>query len=179
MNIWYGTKLLSALFCNSFHWWKTGLVGLWCLTPLSTIFQLYRGGKMEGWKYFNFSFLFYTDNRIWVFDCVLIHIDYIYTEYYMSKSVSHAVSTPEPYITPRATRGNIGFSGWYGMWYRFWHVIFSMHLYNYRTVLVNVLRTQGGLDHYTTSELTIDVWCGQQCHSRWHLIIIIIISIRI
>ena len=78
MNIWYGTKLLSALFCNSFHWWKTGLVGLWCLTPLSTIFQLYRGGKMEDWKYFKFSFLFHIDNRIWVFDCVLIHIDYIF-----------------------------------------------------------------------------------------------------
>ena len=31
-------------------------------------------------------------------------------EYYMSKSVSHAVSTQEPYITPRATgpRGDIG-----------------------------------------------------------------------
>ena len=27
----------------------------------------------------------------------------VYTEYYMSKSVSHAVSTREPYITPRAT----------------------------------------------------------------------------
>ena len=34
----------------------------------------------------------------------------INTEYYMSKSVSHAVSTPEPYITPRATgpRGDLG-----------------------------------------------------------------------
>jgi hypothetical protein len=34
----------------------------------------------------------------------------IYTEYYMSKSVSHAVSTQEPYITPRATGpwGDIG-----------------------------------------------------------------------
>ena len=33
----------------------------------------------------------------------------IYTEYYMSKSVSHAVATREPYITPRATgpRGDI------------------------------------------------------------------------
>jgi hypothetical protein len=34
----------------------------------------------------------------------------IYTEYYMSKSVSHAVSTREPYITSRATgqRGDVG-----------------------------------------------------------------------
>jgi hypothetical protein len=29
------------------------------------------------------------------------------------------------------------------------------------TVLVHVLRTRGGLDHYTTCKLTIDVWCGQ------------------
>ena len=35
--------------------------------------------------------------------------------------------------------------------------------------------SRGGLDHYTTCKLTIDVWCGQQCHSRRHLIIIIII----
>ena len=42
----------------------------------------------------------------------------IYTEYYMSKSASHAVSTREPYITPRATgpRGDIG----RGL---IWHVI--------------------------------------------------------
>ena len=38
------------------------------------------------------------------------HFIVIYTEYYMSKSVSHAVSTREPYITPRSTgpRGDIG-----------------------------------------------------------------------
>jgi hypothetical protein len=34
---------------------------------------------------------------------VLSHTQMIYTEYYMSKSGSHAVSTQEHYITPRAT----------------------------------------------------------------------------
>jgi hypothetical protein len=40
------------------------------------------------------------------------------------QNLHHMPYQPSTYIYPR---GDIGFLGWYSMWYRFWHVIFSIY----------------------------------------------------
>jgi hypothetical protein len=62
---------------------------------------------------------------------------------YLNMRVLYYEPCQNLYHMPYGPWGDIGFSGWYGMWYRFWHVIFSIYQHNYVLVALTIFKIGG------------------------------------